>query len=99
MNKEIKVIRSGADARASILAGVNKVGDAVRITLGPAGRNVIIGRQFRSPEITNDGVTIANQIVLEDEIENLGAQALIEAAQRTNDVVGDGTSTSTVLAQ
>ena len=58
-----------------------------------------MGRQFRSPEISNDGATIANQIVLEDEIENLGAQALIEASQRTNDVVGDGTSTSTVLAQ
>lgn len=97
--KVAKVIKFGKEAREALLVGVNTVADAVKITLGPAGRNAIFGRKFRTPVVSNDGVEVANQVILKGEIENLGAQALIEAAQRTNDVAGDGTTTSIVLAQ
>ena len=96
MAKEIKF---GADARAALEAGVNKLADTVRVTLGPKGRNVVLDKQFGSPLITNDGVTIAKEIELEDAFENMGAQLIKEVASKTNDVAGDGTTTATVLAQ
>ena len=96
MAKEIKF---GADARAALEAGVNKLADTVRVTLGPKGRNVVLDKQFGSPLITNDGVTIAKEIELEDPFENMGAQLIKEVASKTNDVAGDGTTTATVLAQ
>lgn len=96
MAKEIKY---GADARAALEAGVNKLADTVRVTLGPKGRNVVLDKQFGTPLITNDGVTIAKEIELEDAFENMGAQLVKEVATKTNDVAGDGTTTATVLAQ
>ncbi len=96
MAKEIKF---GADARAALETGVNKLADTVRVTLGPKGRNVVLDKQFGSPLITNDGVTIAKEIELEDAFENMGAQLIKEVASKTNDVAGDGTTTATVLAQ
>lgn len=96
MAKELKY---GADARASLEAGVNKLADTVRVTLGPKGRNVVLDKSFGAPLITNDGVTIAKEIELEDAFENMGAQLVKEVATKTNDVAGDGTTTATVLAQ
>ncbi|MCI8464554.1 MAG: chaperonin GroEL [Lachnospiraceae bacterium] len=96
MAKEIKF---GADARAALEAGVNKLADTVRVTLGPKGRNVVLDKSFGTPLITNDGVTIAKEIELEDAFENMGAQLIKEVASKTNDVAGDGTTTATVLAQ
>ncbi|MCI8375455.1 MAG: chaperonin GroEL [Lachnospiraceae bacterium] len=96
MAKEIKY---GVDARSALEAGVNKLADTVRVTLGPKGRNVVLDKQYGAPLITNDGVTIAKEIELEDAFENMGAQLVKEVATKTNDVAGDGTTTATVLAQ
>ena len=96
MAKEIKF---GADARAALEKGVNQLADTVRVTLGPKGRNVVLDKSFGAPLITNDGVTIAKEIELEDAFENMGAQLIKEVASKTNDVAGDGTTTATVLAQ
>ena len=96
MAKEIKY---GADARKALEAGVNKLADTVRVTIGPKGRNVVLDKSFGAPLITNDGVTIAKEIELEDAFENMGAQLIREVAAKTNDVAGDGTTTATVLAQ
>ena len=96
MAKEIKY---GAEARAALGAGVNKLADTVRVTLGPKGRNVVLDKSYGAPLITNDGVTIAKEIELEDPFENMGAQLVKEVATKTNDVAGDGTTTATVLAQ
>ena len=94
-----KDIKYGADARKALEAGVNKLADTVRVTLGPKGRNAVLDKSFGTPLITNDGVTIAKEIELEDPFENMGAQILKEVATKTNDVAGDGTTTATVLAQ
>ena len=94
-----KVIRFGEDARKSLLEGVNKLADTVKVTLGPKGRNVVLDKSFGSPLITNDGVTIAKEIELEDKFENMGARLVKEVSTKTNDVAGDGTTTATVLAQ
>src|SRR5579863_9879752 len=94
-----KQITYSGDARAAILRGVNKLADAVRVTLGPKGRNVILDRKFGSPTITKDGVTVAKEIELYDPLENMGAQMVREVASKTSDVAGDGTTTATVLAQ
>lgn len=96
MAKEIKF---GADARKALEAGVNKLADTVSVTIGPKGRNVVLDKQYGTPLITNDGVTIAKEIELEDGFENMGAQLVKEVATKTNDVAGDGTTTATVLAQ
>ncbi len=96
MAKEIKF---GVEARSALEAGVNKLADTVRVTLGPKGRNVVLDKSFGAPLITNDGVTIAKEIELEDAFENMGAQLVKEVATKTNDVAGDGTTTATVLAQ
>ena len=96
MAKEIKY---GVEARKALEAGVNKLVDTVRVTIGPKGRNVVLDKSFGAPLITNDGVTIAKEIELEDPFENMGAQLLKEVATKTNDVAGDGTTTATVLAQ
>ena len=96
MAKEIKY---GAEARAALEAGVNQLADTVRVTLGPKGRNVVLDKSFGAPLITNDGVTIAKEIELENAFENMGAQLVKEVATKTNDVAGDGTTTATVLAQ
>ena len=96
MAKEIKF---GADARKALEAGVNKLADTVSVTIGPKGRNVVLDKQYGAPLITNDGVTIAKEIELEDGFENMGAQLVKEVATKTNDVAGDGTTTATVLAQ
>ena len=96
MAKEIKY---GADARKALEAGVNKLADTVRVTIGPKGRNVVLDKSFGAPLITNDGVTIAKEIELEDAFENMGAQLIREVASKTNDVAGDGTTTATDLAQ
>ena len=96
MAKEIKF---GADARAALEAGVDKLADTVKVTLGPKGRNVVLDKSYGAPLITNDGVTIAKDIELEDGFENMGAQLVKEVATKTNDVAGDGTTTATVLAQ
>ena len=96
MAKEIKY---GAEARVALEAGVNKLADTVKVTLGPKGRNVVLDKSFGAPLITNDGVTIAKEIELEDAFENMGAQIVKEVATKTNDVAGDGTTTATVLAQ
>ena len=94
-----KEIKHGVDARVALEAGVNKLADTVRVTLGPKGRNVVLDKQFGAPLITNDGVTIAKEIELADPFENMGAQLVKEVATKTNDVAGDGTTTATVLAQ
>ncbi|MCL5435621.1 MAG: chaperonin GroEL, partial [Patescibacteria group bacterium] len=94
-----KIIRFTEQARAGIKSGVDKLAAAVRVTMGPKGRSVILDRGFGSPTITNDGVTVAKDIELEDKFENVGASLVKEVAQKTNDVAGDGTTTATVLAQ
>ena len=94
-----KVIKFGEEARKSLLEGVNKLADTVKVTLGPKGRNVVLDKSFGAPLITNDGVTIAKEIELEDKFENMGARLVKEVSTKTNDVAGDGTTTATVLAQ
>ena len=96
MAKEIKF---NEDARGAMLRGVNTLADAVKVTLGPKGRNVVLEKSFGSPLITNDGVTIAREIELEDAFENMGAKLVAEVASKTNEIAGDGTTTATVLAQ
>ncbi len=94
-----KIIKFGAEARTALESGVNQLADAVKVTLGPKGRNVVLDKKFGTPLITNDGVTIAKEIELPDPFENIGAQLVKEVATKTNDVAGDGTTTATVLAQ
>ncbi|MBO4415386.1 MAG: chaperonin GroEL, partial [Lachnospiraceae bacterium] len=94
-----KDIKNGAQAREALCAGVNKLADTVKVTLGPKGRNVVLDKSYGTPLITNDGVTIAKEIELEDSFENMGAQIVKEVATKTTDVAGDGTTTATVLAQ
>ena len=94
-----KDIKFSEDARRALEAGVNKLANTVKVTLGPKGRNVVLDKKFGSPLITNDGVTIAKEIELEDPFENMGAQLVKEVATKTNDVAGDGTTTATLLAQ
>jgi chaperonin GroEL len=94
-----KQIVHGEESRQAILRGVNLMADAVKVTLGPRGRNVVIEKKFGSPTITKDGVTVAKEIALQDALENLGAQMVREVASKTSDVAGDGTTTATVLAQ
>src|SRR5207237_445261 len=89
----------GEESRSAILRGINQLADAVKITLGPKGRNVVIDKKFGSPTITKDGVTVAKEIELKDALENMGAQMVREVASKTSDVAGDGTTTATVLAQ
>ncbi|MGZ0230238.1 MAG: TCP-1/cpn60 chaperonin family protein, partial [Acidimicrobiales bacterium] len=96
MTKDLKFDES---ARRALEAGVNKLADAVKVTLGPKGRNVVLDKKFGAPTITNDGVSIAREVELEDPFENMGAQLVKEVATKTNDVAGDGTTTATVLAQ
>src|SRR5881398_2628964 len=93
-----KDVKFGRDARERILRGVDILADAVKVTLGPKGRNVVIDKSFGAPRITKDGVTVAKEIELEDKFENMGAQMVREVAQKTNDQAGDGTTTATVLA-
>ena len=92
-------IMFGEDARRKLQSGVDRLADTVKITMGPKGRNVLIEKKFGAPMITNDGVTIAKEIELEDPLENMGAQLVKEVATKTNDVAGDGTTTATLLAQ
>ena len=94
-----KILSFSEDARRRLEAGVNKLADTVKVTLGPRGRNVVLDKKFGAPTITNDGVSIAREIELEDPYENMGAQLVKEVATKTNDVAGDGTTTATVLAQ
>src|SRR6202008_1639447 len=94
-----KELRFGTDPRQQLLAGVDKLGEAVKSTLGPKGRNVILEKITGSPVVTNDGVTIAREIHLKNQFENMGAQLVKEAAIKTNDIVGDGTTTATLIAQ
>ena len=94
-----KQIKYGVDARKALESGVNQLADTVKVTLGPKGRNVVLDKKFGTPLITNDGVTIAKDIELDDPFENMGAQLVKEVATKTNDVAGDGTTTATVLAQ
>jgi chaperonin GroEL len=94
-----KEIRFDQDARSALLNGVNALADAVRVTLGPKGRNVVLEKSWGSPTVTKDGVTVAKEIELEDKFENMGAQMVKEVASKTSDVAGDGTTTATVLAQ
>ena len=94
-----KDIQYGEEARRKLLNGVNKLADTVKVTLGPKGRNVVLGKSFGAPLITNDGVTIAKDIELPDKFENMGAQLVKQVSEKTNDVAGDGTTTATVLAQ
>src|ERR1700712_1824866 len=94
-----KDVKFSRDARERILRGVDILADAVKVTLGPKGRNVVIDKSFGAPRITKDGVTVAKEIELEDKFENMGAQMLREVASKTNDIAGDGTTTATVLAQ
>mgnify|MGYP002573897103 CR=1 FL=1 len=94
-----KEVRFSKDARQAMLKGVNTLADAVRVTLGPKGRNVVLEKEYGSPLITNDGVSIAKEIELEDKFENMGAKLVYEVANKTNDTAGDGTTTATILAQ
>ncbi|MFM6972568.1 MAG: TCP-1/cpn60 chaperonin family protein, partial [Alphaproteobacteria bacterium] len=94
-----KEILFGTEARTKIVEGVDIIANAVKITLGPKGRNVVIEKSFGAPRITKDGVTVAKEIELADKFQNLGAQMIKEVASKTNDIAGDGTTTSTVLAQ
>src|SRR4051794_20817967 len=94
-----KMVVHGDESRHKILEGVNKLADAVKVTLGPRGRNVVLDKKFGSPTITKDGVTVAKEIELADKLENLGAQMVKEVASKTSDIAGDGTTTATVLAQ
>ena len=93
-----KQILHGEDSRQAILRGVNTLADAVKVTLGPKGRNVVIEKKFGSPTITKDGVTVAKAVTLQDKFENLGARLIQDVASKTNEVAGDGTTTATVLA-
>src|SRR3712207_2166545 len=94
-----KILKFDEQARRSLEAGVDKLANAVKVTLGPKGRNVVLDKKFGAPTITNDGVSIAREVELEDPYENMGAQLVKEVATKTNDVAGDGTTTATVLAQ
>ena len=94
-----KDINYNVDARSALKRGVDKLADAVKVTLGPRGRNVVIDKKFGSPTMTKDGVTVAKEIELENSVENMGAQMVREVASKTSDVAGDGTTTATVLAQ
>src|SRR6476659_6076098 len=94
-----KEVRFSAEAREKMLRGVDTLANAVKVTLGPKGRNVVIEKSFGAPRITKDGVTVAKEIELEDKFENMGAQMVREVASKTNDLAGDGTTTATVLAQ
>src|SRR4249920_3139693 len=94
-----KLLKFDEDARRSLEAGVNKLANAVKVTLGPKGRNVVLDKKFGAPTITNDGVSIAREVEIEDPFENMGAQLVKEVATKTNDIAGDGTTTATVLAQ
>src|SRR5512134_4177665 len=94
-----KLIKFDDDARRALEAGVNKLADAVKVTIGPKGRNVVLEKKFGAPTITNDGVTIAKDIELDAPFENIGAQLAKEIASKTNDIAGDGTTTATVLGQ
>src|ERR1044071_528293 len=94
-----KIIKYDEDARNLILRGVNKLADAVKVTLGPKGRNVVINKSFGSPTITKDGVTVAKELEFKERFENLGAVMVKEVASKTSDIAGDGTTTATVLAQ
>src|SRR6187399_2749367 len=94
-----KQIMYGDESRQGILRGVNSLANAVKVTLGPRGRNVILGKSYGSPTITKDGVTVAREIELKDALENMGAQMVKEVASKTSDIAGDGTTTATVLAQ
>ena len=94
-----KDILYGIEARNALVRGVDKLADTVKITMGPKGRNVVLDKKFGAPLITNDGVTIAKEIELEDATENMGAQLVKEVATKTNDAAGDGTTTATLLAQ
>src|SRR4051794_11905782 len=94
-----KILQFHSDARDSLQRGVDRLADTVKVTLGPKGRNVVIDKKWGAPTITNDGVTVAREVELEDPYENLGAQLAKEVATKTNDVAGDGTTTATVLAQ
>src|SRR4026209_418459 len=94
-----KQLAFNEEARAALLRGVNVIAHAVKVTLGPKGRNVVIGKKFGSPVITKDGVTVAKEIELKNHYENMGAQMIKEVASKASDVAGDGTTTSTVLAQ
>src|SRR6188474_3107611 len=94
-----KQIVYGEEARQAVLRGISKLADAVKVTLGPKGRNVILDRKFGAPTITKDGVTVAREIDLRDPLENMGAQMAREVASKTSDIAGDGTTTATVLAQ
>ena len=94
-----KDVRFGGEARQRMLRGVDILADAVKVTLGPKGRNVVLDKSFGAPRITKDGVTVAKEIELADKFENMGAQMVREVASKTNDVAGDGTTTATVLAQ
>src|ERR1700755_2379924 len=94
-----KDVRFSQDARDRMLRGVDILANAVRVTLGPKGRNVVIDKSFGAPRITKDGVTVAKEIELEDKFENMGAQMVREVASKTNDIAGDGTTTATVLGQ
>ena len=94
-----KQLQYGEEARRSLEAGLNQLANTVKITLGPKGRNVVLDKKFGAPLITNDGVTIAKEIELEDAFENMGAQLVKEVATKTNDIAGDGTTTATLLAQ
>src|SRR5699024_749120 len=95
----VKDIKFSSDARESMVRGVDILADTVKVTLGPKGRNVVLEKSFGSPLITNDGVTIAKEIELEDHFENMGAKLVSEVASKTNDIAGDGTTTATVLTQ
>ena len=94
-----KIIKRGDEARKALESGVNQLADTVKVTLGPKGRNVVLDKKFGSPLITNDGVSIAKEIELDDPFENMGAQLVREVSTKTNDVAGDGTTTATLLAQ
>ena len=94
-----KDVKFSTDARNRMMHGVNVLADAVKVTLGPKGRNVVIDKSFGAPTITKDGVTVAKEVEVEDKVENMGAQMVKEVASKTSDVAGDGTTTATVLAQ
>ncbi|HWQ27812.1 MAG TPA: TCP-1/cpn60 chaperonin family protein, partial [Dehalococcoidia bacterium] len=94
-----KIVKFSQDAREKILRGVNVLADAVTVTLGPRGRNVVLEKSFGAPNVTKDGVTVAKEVELEDKFENMGAQLVKEVASKTSDVAGDGTTTATVLAR
>ena len=93
-----KQLLMGEEARKALCAGIDKLADTVKITLGPKGRNVVLGKKFGAPVITNDGVTIAKEIELKDQFENMGAQLVREVATKTNDAAGDGTTTATAVS-